>query len=471
MISNIFSSFLTEGWEQSVQKLATREGAEEGKNGRPAADTPRYSVGETNVRGKVESQLLGIQKKLADEVQKVLPTIARRSVDVQQAEVSFESRQAIEVTRSNLSASFESRRSSLEDAYYRKHKSEGAYNAFRNLHNVTIEPDHPTDQMNYLSFIFLMLTVETVLNAIFWRQNLEGDLTESLVLAFFIAAANIVVGFIGGMIFAYRNLNTRFGPLFGWSGLGAASLLVVYINYQVLNIRAQQPDQTDVSALQNTLVFLLGFGFAMFATYKGYRFLGSYPGYRDSAESYLRACNDVAAEEETLRAGVLKEVRAQEDLRNTSIRKVSDVLTAYVKTKGDLQTLDLSYRASVAHLNVVLERSVGAYRRTNVATKGAAVPSPQWFSDPVEQFDDSSLVLNNALTDLSSATAHAERTLDAMRSSTKVETSMLSELRSDFSGERLTKLKSEADANGLRRFLDALSGDIGNQGLNKSNYK
>jgi hypothetical protein len=470
MISNIFSSFLTDRWEQDVQKLATREGAEEGKHGRPAADTPRYSVGETNVRGKVESQLLIIQKKLADEVQKVLPTIARRAVDVQQAEVGFESRQAIDVTRSNLSALFESRRSSLEDAFYRKHKSEGAYNAYRNVHNVTIDPDHPKDQLNYLSFVFLMLTVETVLNALFWRQNLEGDLTGSLVLALFIAGANIAVGFVGGLIFAYRNLNSRLSALFGWSGLAGSVLLVAYINLQVLNIREQQPNQTDVGALQNTLVFLLGFGFAMFAAYKGYRFLGSYPGYRDSAESYLKACNDVATEEETLRTAVLKEVRGQEDLRNTSIRKVSDVLTAYVKTKGDLQTLDLSYRASVAHLNVVLERSVGAYRRTNVATKGAAVPSPTWFNDPVEQFDSDSLVLTNALTDLSTATVHAERTLEAMRTSTKVETSMLSELRSDFSGQRLTDLKSDADATGLKRFLDSLS-DIGNQGLNKPNYK
>lgn len=471
MIQNIFSVFISDNWEQAVHRLAIKEGTEEAKQGRPTTDTPRYSVGETAVRNKVEAQLGNIQKRLADEVQKVLPTVTRRISEVQQAEVSFESRQTIDVIRSSLSADFESKRSSLEDAFYRKHKSEGTYNAFRNTHGVTIDPDHPVDPINYLSFVFLMLTAETVLNALFWQQGLEGDLTKGLLIAAAIAGANIVVGFVGGLVLAYKNLNSTQSKILGWVGFTVSIFFVVAINWQVLEIRREQVGIDQVSNLINSLVFLLGFGFALFSSYKGYSFRGSFPGYREASDSFIKACKDLKTEEDSLRTSVVTEIKSQEDVRNLAIRKVSDVLTAYTKTKGELQALDLSFRTSVSHLNNVLENVVGAYRKTNVATKGAAIPSPTWFNDSVEKFENQSQVLDGALTDLFSALAHAESTLETMRSYAKSEISQLSELRSEFTGEKLTALKLETDARGLARFLDTLSSDIGNQGINKTNYK
>jgi hypothetical protein len=461
---DIFLSLITGAWEKSVHEKAKKEGREEGAQGRPTPDTPAYSVGETAVRNEIEKKLGTIRSKLSNEVQKKLPEISRHIAGVHEAEVKFESRLEPDSTRRNIESAFESHRATLNDAYFRKHQSEGNYNSFRHLHDVRIDPDHVLDKTHYLSAVLVILVLETVINALFWKEGLEGDLIQGLLMALGIAAANIIVGFVGGICLSYKNLKDTLKNVLGITGFVACLALVVYINLRVLHIRAEQLGTTSVNQLTNTLVFLLGFGFALFAAFKGYRFFGTYPGYRAAAETYIKATADIKAEEELLRTLIAKEVRSQEDLRNTSIRNLSDALTKYAKIRGELQTMDSAYSTSVKHLNNVLESAVGTYRKTNIAVKGTSVQSPLWFSDPVERYGTESEVLGDAQSNLANATGDAESKLEMMRRLSKVEISALNELKAEFTGPTLTALKSDADLAGLSRFTDTLKDTIGNQG-------
>ncbi len=469
-MTSIFAKFNSPSWEQTVLKLAIKRGIEEGKEGLPTRETPKYSVGETDVRNAVEKQVVDIHTRLASEVQKITPRITSDSAAVHQYEVGFEARLQPKDIEEHLQAEFEAKRATLVDASLRKHQSEGHYNAFRMKHDVRIEPDHPTDRLNYLSAIFLVLVIETLINAGFWAEANDGFITGALVTALGIAGGNIAVGFVGGIAFSYTNLKDTSRKLLGWLGATVAGVIILLLNWQVLVIRNSYADvssssQTQIHTLMSIIVFLVGVGFALVAAWKGYRFFGSYPGYKDASDSFVKATQELRDIEGSLREVVVRTTRTQEEVRTSAIRKIGDALTNYQKIHGALNTLNLDMRNAIASINGVLERAVGAYRTNNNAAKGAAIPSPAWFNDPVERHSDESEVMNNTIAQLESSVAAAKSISDRLRQTTMEELPEITRVRNTFSGERLTQVLVDTDQEGLTRFLDSLQNGVGNQGL------
>ncbi len=467
---SIFANLLTPRWEQSILKLAIKRGIEEGKDGLPTKDTPRYSVGETDVRNAVEKQVVDIHTRLDGEVQKLVPRITKDSATVHQCEVGFEARLRPQDIEEKLKAEFEAKRATLVDASLRKHQSEGYYNAFRMKHGVRIDPDHPKDRLNYLSAVFLVLVFETLINAAFWGEANDGYITGAIGLALAIAFGNIAVGFIGGVAFSYTNLKDSLPRAAGWIGALVSLAIVILLNWQVLIIRnsfgATSPSsQSQIHALMSVIVFLSGVGFAIIAAWKGYRFFGSYPGYKDASDSFVNAAQEFRDIEGSLRDAAVKTTRDQEELRNSAIRKIGDALTNYQRIRGELNTLSLDMRNSIATVNGVLERAVGSYRTNNNAVKGAAVPSPAWFNDPVERHTDGSEVVINTTGQLNDSVSDAEAISVRLRETSMAELPEITRIRNSLTGEYLTQLLVATDQEGLRRFLETLESDIGNQGL------
>jgi hypothetical protein len=469
-VPNIFANLLSPRWEQSILKLAVNRGIEEGREGLPTRDTPKYSVGETDVRNAVEKQVIEIRAKLDGEVQRIVPRITRDSATVHQVEVGFQARLRPQDIEESLKAEFEAKRATLADACLRKHQSEGHYNAFRMKHGVRIDPDHPKDRLNYLSAVFLVLVFETVLNAVFWTGANDGYITGALGLALAIAFGNIAVGFLGGVAFSYTNLKDSLPKAAGWIGALVSVAVVIWLNWRVLEIRnsfaaTNSSSQSQIHTLMSIIVFLSGVGFAIIAAWKGYKFFGSYPGYKDAADSFLKATQDLRDIEGSLRETVVKATREQEEMRNSAVRKIGDSLTNYQRIRGELSTLSLDMRNSIASLNDVLERAVGVYRKNNNSVKGAAVPSPPWFNDPVERHMDESQVMNNTISQLDDSVAMANDISLELRETTMAELPEITRIRNSFTGEHLTQLLVATDEDGLRRFLETLEGDVGNQGL------
>ena len=84
---------------------------------------------------------------------------------------------------------------------------------------------------------------------------------------------------------------------------------------------------------------------------------------------------------------------------------------------------------------------------------------------PVERHADESEVMNNTIAQLDDSVAAAESISARLRHTTMEELPELTRVRNSLTGEHLTQLLVAADQEGLRRFLESLEGDVGNQGL------
>jgi hypothetical protein len=439
--------------------MAIKRGREEGAHGRPTADTPKYDVGETDVRNAVDTQLADVQRNLAAELQRIVPTIMKKEGELAQAELTFQTRKSAAELAQSLDGSLANCRTELEDAQFRKHEAEGHYNKFRLENNVTIDPDHPTDRVHYLSVVFIMLAVETALNAFFWGLKFGENFSLGIAMAFVIAAINISIGFVGGVCLSYKNLGDPTRKLLGWLGFILALVAAAGINYYVITKRETGVDQSVV----NSAMFCIGMAFSLVAAYKGYRFFGSIPGYEAASSAFLNARNRVKAIEDELRQRIASDARGQEDLRNGVVRTVADIQVYFAKVRAEPQNLQMNFRITAQNLSTVLENVVGAYRSNNRATKGAMTPSPAWFDDPVERYPTESDSLNEALRTFNEVSARADSQSLQHREASKAEIAELQGVKTVYLGERVPQLLDTCNREGHKRFVESL-GAVGNQG-------
>ena len=166
-MSSIFQAFITKSWEEGVLRLAKKLGSAEGAEGRPTKETPKYSVGENEVRSKIRDQLVTLQQKASAEVNKILPEIERKNSDLHDAKLKFESRKAPDDIEATLQGALEGQRNHLTEVFLSRSQTEGHYNKFRLDNGITRDPDHPEDLTHYFSVIYLLLAIETVLNCNF----------------------------------------------------------------------------------------------------------------------------------------------------------------------------------------------------------------------------------------------------------------------------------------------------------------
>jgi hypothetical protein len=461
---NIFDSVLSKSWEEKLLKDAAKRGRDAGANGLPTVETPKYDVEETEIRNQVSQRLAGLQQKLATELQAILPSLTKKDGDLKQAELKFHARQTADGVGDLLKGAFSNKRAEIETLFFRKHESEGNYKNFRLTNNVTIDPDHPADRLNYVSVIFLLLAVETLLNASYWSNKFGENYTQGILVAAFISAFNILIGFIGGIALSYKNLAAPRSRVLGWSGFLAACAVAAGVNlYVILRRGPSESGQEDVNQTINILMFCVGLAFALISAYKGYRFFGSVPGYEAASATYLAASASLKTAENSLREAVSSQVRAEEDVRKEITRTFTDAQLFFVKTRATLSNLASQYALAAQHLCTVLENSVGAYRQNNKAVKGALTKSPLWFDESVERFATETDTLGEAFRSLTAISEPAERLSDSLRATVAAELASLQTVKSAYLGESLTALMSDCNQSAHARWVEAVSG-VGNQG-------
>lgn len=465
-MGNLFDKLINRSWEEGLFKEAAKLGRSEGANGRPTADTPKYDVGETHIRSEVQKKLLKIEESLATELQKIIPAVTKKDGDLSQAVLNFQTRKKADELKQTFDGVLADSRTALEDAYFRKHQAEGHYNRFKLEHNITIDPDHPTDQLHYFSWIFVILAGETVMNAGYWGTFLKENYVAGILVALGLSVINIMVGFGGGIAFSYKNLSDSWNRVKGWGGLILALCVVACVNYLILAKRGTAVNFIGENSFDPIppLIFCLGFVFALIAAYKGYRFFGSIPGYKAASTTFVAARNRIEQVEDELRQRISSEVRAQEDLRNNIQRTVNDIRVYYSKVKSDLKNLESNYKVTCQHLSTVLERVVGAYRSNNRATKNAMTPSPAWFEDQVERFPDETEQMSEALNILHSVSERADDTGARQHAAAGEEIAALQGVKTLYVGQELPKHLDACNKVGHQRFVQTLNA-VGNQGL------
>lgn len=395
MSTSIFDSLLGKSWEESLHKQADKLGAAEGAKGNPTRDTPKYDVGETTIRNGVEQKLITLQKRIGNEIQTVVPNLMKQYGELAQAELAFDGRRPISQFEEFYEGEFSETRSALIKAKTDKLEAQGEYNHFRYVNKIKIDPDHPSDIPHYLSWVFVILVGEAVLNAVFWTSAFSGYAVKGFFIAAALALINILIGLGAGVALTYKNLADPRLKTSAWVGFALLMIAVVLVNAFIISQRGVMLDNSAALVessgenwIDNNVMFGLGLVFAIFAAYKGYRLFGSVPGYEKASERYLGAiakCDEITSR---LKENVSSDAASQVSTRTGVLKKINDAQVYLATLEAKLKSMKVSYSAAIASLSKILEGVVSAYRKANRSVRVIASESPTWFDDPVEKLSD-----------------------------------------------------------------------------------
>lgn len=182
------------------------------------------------------------------------------------------------------------------------------YDAFRARHRLARPARQPGHRGLALALLALLVTVESILNGLFFAEGAEAGLLGGVAVALSVSVVNVVLlgavlGYLPARWVHHRNLAVRgLGLLL----LAAGIALIVVVNAFVAHYRdayerlgdavvlrdvwaslAAAP--ADLARLQSWLLFLLGLGFAGLGFAKGYRLDDPYPGYGAVARRWEQA--------------------------------------------------------------------------------------------------------------------------------------------------------------------------------------
>ena len=447
-------------WDAELYRRARQEGAAEGACGRPAADAVTVDGVEAKLHSEVRERALAVNGVLSNELNRINPVLAAHRAELAQNQHLFETRHDPEVSGQTFENMLRSRRAELAEAYHRKHSAEGHYNLFRFQHSIAHSPDHPGDRLNYLSWIFLILAFETLLNSLFWTGSMGGFLTTALLISFLLSAINIGIGFASGALFSYKNLSTTPHIVLGWSSLVAGIGLSSVVNYYIITHRSTEAfsDGTGdgVNKTLSLAMFVLGMGFALFAMYKGSRFFGSVPGYEAASRQYLEAERDVAAIVAKARDEIHAERRAQEDLRRRLVATCGELKVKAVRLIADIDDIRTQYLLALDRLDDILRQCVKTYRDANRAVRASRSSSPGYFGEPIESIERHCETLVAAEQAIVAHCTEIDAQVRQMQEVAAAETGRLREVAAQYLGQGITEWAEAADREGMRRHEDSI---------------
>jgi hypothetical protein len=467
----------TPGWEKDLYKRAGQKGATEGAAGRPAADATAIDAVETRFHSDVRQRVLGTNGLLSNELNRVNPIVAAHRGMLAENQHVFDTRHDPEVSRQIFENVLSSKRQQLVEAYQRKHRAEGHYNLFRYQHGITYTPDHPQDKLNYLSWIFLILAIETLLNAVFWTGSMGGFVTIALLISFVLSTVNIGIGFAAGALFAHKNRSETRLRAMGWAFLVAGIALGCIINYYIVTQRSTvdtfgsgfTDESIDYMSINNILsfaMFAVGMIFSAFAMYKGYYFFGSVPGYEIASSQFLEASRDVEGIIRQAREEIHAERRSQEDLRRRLISSCGELKVKAARLAADIRNVRSQYTLALDRLDDVLKQCVKAYRDSNRAVRASKTSCPAHFAEPVEKLDRSYDGLIATEEDIRDHAAQIEAQAGAVQEASATELGRLKEFAAYSLGQSLTQWNEGADREGLRRHEESIRAlECGTRGI------
>lgn len=446
-------------WEEKLIAEARKIGAREASLGRPHSDTPPFDIPESELRARIEVILMGYQKMLTNELLKITPTKSRLQGETGEVRQKIEQRKTPDTIRNYIDGALENARGSLTSSYTNKYEAEGYYNGYRYIHNINIEPDHPTDQLNYLSVILLICLGEGVLNTVFWTQQARGFITTGLLMAFGVAAINIAIGFLAGIGFSYKNMSSILHKALGWGSLLIGISLAVALNLYIVSNRLNSaggltPEQLNFNDNFSKVMFALGVIFSLISLYKGYRFFGSIPGYKDASKRYMNCVSEVNKHRNELISVVRIEVETEITACNQLLRQANDIASGLRKLESSLKDIQGQFRLHVSHLLQVLKGSVFAYRKANTASRANNIAPPEWFKDEVVLDVPINSNVQEFSEDLQITLLDARQLIEGVSETFRTETAELRTMLGQYMGNNIPALVSECDNNGRIAFVN-----------------
>jgi hypothetical protein len=389
-IVKFFASILQPNWQDKLTKDAIKKAPNEGKLGKPSPDAINFDKHETNIKNTVENLVLKARNVVFEQTRKLDKNISKYEGDLEIVRTETDNRQSDEALYQDAFTAQEERREKFVDLLTKRIACEGNLNAFRVTNKIDHEPDHPSDQMHFLSIVFLIFAAECLFNAMFWKG--EDGLIGGIVTAMIFATVNILFALAMGILFRYKNLTNSRYQFLGWSGLVLAIAVGALIAAWVATQRSYKeiekfitPDLGAAFSSVPSALFLFGTVIAAaVAFYKGYYVFGTVPGYKRVSEDFSAA--DAAASE--FREGTKKVVAAIYDqaieLRTKSLRQLKDLQKDSFSIQADLKAVRTEYANTTSQIQNGYRTIMKAYRETNLASRPSNIPGPVYWTEPLE---------------------------------------------------------------------------------------
>ena len=277
--------------------------------------------------------------------------------------------------------------------------------AFRKEHRLLdISAKNPSGAYIFLQVLIVIAccVAEGALNATFFGSGLEGGLLSGFSMAFALSFFNVLICFLCGFVFRYKNHVKATFRFWGWVSFSFAATVTLALAILISAVRHVLSVSEDGSqnplplAVQNVLSgtfpiqdlesLVLFFGTLLFGVvglWKGYRLLDSYPGYAPVWKQYSEA-HHVYIE-------LVDELRSRLEVEKTDVLQKIDNAVQGAEKEINAFRYNMSQKAivkkQVAETLVMADETLQSltrfYQNENMMARPSGSPAPEYFDQPV----------------------------------------------------------------------------------------
>jgi hypothetical protein len=380
------------------------KGQKEASKHRPAPDAAGLDANESALKTEAEGWL-NAQQTLFDST---LTDISRNVVEARQKAIEFGSQVKMLVSDDTIGSSVDSElagfRSGIVNATQARLRAEADFNYFRVTNDVHEEAQYPESLYWHFGVIAVLALVETIVNAFFFENS--SGLLGGFIVALGIAAINMGLAMLLGVLWRFKNLASKDKKLLGWCSLVAFILLAVFMNALFAAFRTQYQlvaDTSDLAQLsaafkhawpEAMLIFRLDpqfqdlwsfilFGVGMLlsvaAFWKGYTVDDRYPGHGAKDRKYKKTLDEEQRQQDMMRQKVRDFLHQRKAAVQAAIHEPGTQVGMLARRVADLSHArgSLEAQANAVARDYVLVSE--AYRHANVAVR--SVPPPEYFKE------------------------------------------------------------------------------------------
>lgn len=275
-------------------------------------------------------------------------------------------------------------------------------NFFIELNKLNREPDYPQSHTFHWALVVVAVVAESLANSYFFAKGSDFGLLGGTFQAMLISVANIGTALMIGVYVVPQFNHVR--PGHRYAAAGGASVYTVVIgafNLATAHYRAQL-ELDPFNALVNTIprllaepfgvdnydawvLFIIGLGFATFASIKGYTSDDPYPRYGRVDRNYQAAREAYDAAKQAL----MDNVNAVIDQKGSQLDRQVQALRRNAQRYGGLITESETYLQEFAHYAEAVDEATNTllreYRDGNIKVRAGEPPA--YFGDAYS-FDD-----------------------------------------------------------------------------------
>lgn len=459
-----FSNIYNNSWESNLLEDARKKGSQEGKNGRPSPDLMVPDENENKYHSKAVALIIKANNELTRQIRNISPKATEQKNKLSEITTEKDHRASIDTLEAEIISSRDQHRQELHQANLKLIRAEGHLNSFKTLNQVKHEPDHPKDTMHYMSVVFLILIAESILNAYFWRNNDMG-LIGGIAMAFMLAFANISLSIVFAIGFTHKNIESQKDKLISLLsviiGVTVIIALNIFITVKRNAIASLSIDQSSVSIIfqetESIILFFLGLFFASIAAHKGYRVLGSIPGFKKVQDDYDLAFNNIKNQEIQIKNSLrltcdsalekLKQIKS--DL-STSKQKISALI-------GEVNVIEKDYNAFSKQVQLSLNQIIKKYRSTNSASRPQGIEVPRYFDENMELNILNTEELDSLKNECQDLGHEVENISLSLLDLIKQESVKINEIKSEALGSSLTEYFKQMVDNARKEYISLIA--------------